>query len=271
VAQNGCGQATSPGSSEQTIASGGHDRLYRLYVPDSYKRDQPAPVVLNFHGLGGNAKEQEQYSGFEDDADAAGFILVTPQALGVLPHWYVSGPYEIGYVDDVAFVSDLLDHLNETMCIDQQRLYAAGISNGGAMVALLACSLPGRFAAIAFVAGATYIDACAQLGPMPVLAFHGTDDRVVPFGGILFGKSIEDVMQEWANHNACSSGSSEQDVATDVALESYGGCSADVQLYVIKGGGHTWPGTRFPKVLLGATSESIDASAIIWDFFSRYG
>ena len=227
--------------------------------------------MLNFHGFAGNADEQENYSGFKDDADAAGFILVTPEAMGTPRHWHVVGKLEPGYVDDVAFVSDMLNDLNASLCIEQQRIYAAGISNGGAMVALLACSMPGRFAAIAFVAGATYSDACNQIGPLPVLAFHGTSDWVIPFDGGLFGKPIVDIVRQWADHNGCATASSTEDIASDVALETFSGCSADVQLYRINGGGHTWPGTRFPKPLYGATTESIDASAIIWDFFSRHG
>ncbi len=192
------------GSITQTITSSGKERHFRLYLPTSYQPDKPAPLVLNLHGLAGNAEEQEQYSGFEDDADAAPFILVTPEALGTPHHWHVSGTREPGYVDDVTFVSDMLDELNSSLCVDQQRVYAAGISNGGAMVALLACSMPGRFAAIAFVSGATYSGACDQIGPMPVLAFHGTSDKVIPFDGGLLGKPIQDTVRQWAKHNGCA-------------------------------------------------------------------
>jgi polyhydroxybutyrate depolymerase len=234
--------------------------------------------VLSFHGFGSNARQQETYSGFVEIAEREGFVLATPDGTNRPQRWYIYGRWERGYVDDFAFTEDLIDEVSALVCIDPARVYATGISNGGAMSAQLPCRTS-RVAAIAPVAGSPYSDLlCRDAGPVPVIAFHGTDDEQVPFeggSGGRFGLQVAPVrenMRDWAEHNGCEMTVLSERVAPDVVLERYGECDegADVLLYVIEGGGHTWPGADRDDSRLGRTAQSIDASELIWSFFEGH-
>jgi polyhydroxybutyrate depolymerase len=260
------------------MESGGVTRTYRLYVPASYSASKPAAVVLNFHGFGSSAAEQEAYSRMTAMADRAGFITVAPDGTGSPRRWYIYGMFEPGFVDDFAFVDDLLDHLSTTLCIDERRVYATGISNGGGMSSLLGCRLNDRIAAIAPVAGSPFPGAiCRGKQPVPAIIFHGTEDSLVPFEGGVGGRlglALQSVRQnaaDWAAHNGCAPAPSVERVAPDVLRESFSGCKrrADVVLYVVEGGGHTWPGA-VSVPLLGRTTQSIDATSLIWEFFASH-
>ena len=279
AAGGGCGAAVKTGASVQSIESGGVKRSYRLYVPASYNPSVPSALVLNFHGFGSSALEQERYSEYPAAADRHGFIVATPDGTNSPRRWYIYGEREQGYVDDFAFVETLIDQLSATLCIDASRVYATGISNGGGMSSLLGCKLNGRIAAIAPVAGSPYADAqCRGKGPMPVIAFHGTDDQLVPFEGGPGGRlglpsgAVRDNMRDWARHNGCDLTLQTQRIAPDVVLESYGGCKdgAGVHLYVVEGGGHTWPDARLDVGPLGHTTHSINATELSWAFFAQH-
>jgi len=276
---SGCGTAHGTGSSVEKMRSGGIDRSYRLYVPRTYDQARPAPVVLNFHGFGSNAREQEGYSRISAQSEAAGFIAVTPDGTGNPQRWYIYGRSEPGYVDDFAFVRELLDHLSAPLCLDQSRVYAMGISNGAGMSSLLGCELNDRIAAIAPVAGSPYSDVlCRGKRPMPVIAFHGSDDQLVPFEGGVGGrlglavKGVRQNMKDWSGHNGCTAALNTERVAADILRESYSACKdgANVVLYVVEDGGHTWPGAAVDAALLGKTTHSIDATALAWQFFAEH-
>ena len=273
-----CPTGAKPGLAIETMESGGIQRSYRLYVPASYDASKPLPLLLNFHGLGSTAEQQELYSGFTAVADREGFILVSPDGLGLIHEWHVFGPDEPGYVDDIAFVDALIDRVSSEACVDPQRIYADGISNGGAITSLLGCNLD-RIAAIATVAGAPYSqDVCQRDRPVPIIAFHGTDDFLAPFNmgdfllSVLPIADVRDDMAIWAQNNGCDPTLQSDQIASDVTLESYRGCdeNADVQLYVVENGGHTWPGADFDISILGRTTQSIDASELIWSFFKAH-
>ncbi len=276
----GCGTAAKTGSRVQSIESEGVERNYRLYVPAGYRPGTPTPLVLNFHGFGSNALEQERYSEYPAAADKYGFIVATPEGTGSPQEWYLYGPVEQGYVDDFAFTGALIDELSATLCIDASRIYATGISNGGGMTSLVGCRLNDRIAAIAPVAGSPYAEGqCRGEGPMPIVAFHGTEDRLVPFemgpdsGRLdLFNAGVRNNMHDWAQHNGCNLTLQTQRIASDMVLESYVGCKdgADVHLYIIEGGGHTWPGASRDLPALGATTQSISATELSWRFFAEH-
>ena len=276
----GCGIDAELGATEGTIQSDGVGFSYRLYVPASYRQDTPTPLVLNFHGFGATAVEQDDYTGLRDTADKHGFILATPQASGSPPEWYLYGPVEDGYVDDVAFTVRLIDDLSDRLCIDPSRIYATGLSNGAGMTSLLGCELDDRLAAIAPIAGSPFVaDRCAGTRPMPIIAFHGTADPLVPFeaqpdtgGPDIFRFGARNDMRGWAQHNDCDMTLLSRRVASDVVLESYTNCGedADVELYVIEDGGHTWPGAAQEMPDLGRTTHSIIASELVWAFFASH-
>ena len=154
----------------------------------------------------------------------------------------------------------------------------------------LACSLSDRIAAIAPVAG-TYFppfsddfdpnESCPDTRPVPVIAFHGSADPIVPFEGglgglvaasIIFRLSIEDAISEWAAHNGCEGAPTEEQATQNGRLIRYQACGegATVALYVVEGGGgHTWPDATldFPEDVLGVTTHEISANDLMWDFF----
>ncbi|MGB2695739.1 MAG: PHB depolymerase family esterase [Dehalococcoidia bacterium] len=279
------------GDFTQTIDSGGVARQFRLHVPPSYDGTARVPLVLLFHGAGSTDDGISTYTGFPDKADEAGFIAVMP--LGTVPQGLPLGrifdhlTFIPGMPDDVAFVDDLLDKLEAQLCIDPRRVYSTGFSNGGMFSVRLACDLGDRFAAIAPVAGVYYPPFAWQLadvepgcpsGPIPMLAIHGTNDQSVFFeGGPVFGskaltiKPIETyVLPDWAAHNHCAGTPEQQPVTDHVRLVRYGGCEDDaiVQLYVIEGGMHVWPGAL--DLPAPDVNDDIDANDLIWDFFERH-
>jgi len=286
------------GTSVETIATDDGLRTYLLHVPPSYTGFSAMPVVLNMHGAGLNAAVQEWYSGFSAKADAEGFIVVYPEGMTTaalsFTHfnaWMLPSPEP----DDVAFISTLIDALEVQLCVDHDRVFSTGFSNGAMMSVRLACSLSNRIAAIAPVAGAYYPQAaldlnaaetCSGATPVPVIAFHGTADAAVPFGGgegdisgvmVTFRLPIddaaaaEDAVGDWSAHNGCTSGRQELQVDTEVRLIRYDACTAGatVELYAVGGGGHTWPGS-FDIPPAGYTTHQISATDRIWAFFSGY-
>jgi len=181
---------------------------------------------------------------------------------------------------DVKFISDLIDQLETDYAIDPARIYANGLSNGGGMSYLLACELSDRIAAIGSVAGAyTYpSDLCQPERPMPLIAFHGTADPIVPFSGgpsESFDVPFPNVpawMSAWAERNQCAAETDLPSVA-EVSGVAYNQCSqsAEVVFYTIKGGGHSWPGgDPLPTWIVGETSQSISATDLMWQFFLEH-
>jgi len=238
----------------------GWGRTYRIHIPAT-SRGIAAPLVLNFHGSGRTAVEQEAYSGLLPLADRDGYIVVSPEGSGSPSGWDIPGVYhEIG-VDDVAFVSDLVAEVTATVCVDRLRMYATGLSNGAQMASQVACSLPDLFAAVAPVSGVQYPSCDAD--PVPLLAFHGTADMNIPYGWPASAAA------EWALHNGCAD-SQDESITDHVTARFYTGCDADVVFYTIIDGGHTWPGAEDDTGGVGFTTHEISASEIIWQFFAAH-
>jgi len=228
--------------------------------------------------------------GFSDMAKRYDFIGVAPSGLlnGPTPFW-LAAPTPDSY--DVRFISDLLDVLESKLCIDRRRVYATGMSNGAQMSSLLACMLPQRIAAVAPVAGVEFYDLCRGR-PVPVIAFHGTADPIVTYnGGGLNSEAIADqqywkgnipsglpafhgvdtAMQTWARHNGCAPTPVEVRISSEVRRRTWRHCRADTVLYIVDGGGHSWPGKPVPafESQFGHTTTDIDASTLIFRFLFR--
>ena len=288
------GRPHDAGTFDLSIESGGVSRDYLLHVPASYTGDETVPLVLNFHGLGPNATDQANLSNLPAKADVEGFIVVGSQGLGstLIPtaHWnVVLAPTSIGEADDLGFVIDLLDALEAELCIDPEHVFVAGMSNGAEMASRLACSLSHRIAAVAPVAGVYFPPLSAEIpeapgcpdtaGPVSIIAFHGDADTIVPFNGgmgdlegiQLTFRDIDDViMPEWAANNGCRTTPEEQQVTEHVRLLRYPGCDqgAGLELYVVAGGRHQWPGAEdFPQP---DAADEISATDLMWDFFQAH-
>lgn len=273
-------RAHSSGSSRETITSGGRPREYLLEVPASYTGSDALPLVFNFHGYGSNAAQQAAYSGLPAKGNAVGFIVVTPQGSGDKPYWNSLGVRLLP--DDVGFTTDMLNAVESQLCIDTSRVFATGISNGASMSVLLACDLSDRIAAIAGVSGVYFPKTCGATRAVPVLSFHGTADPIVPYNGGPINAGIsqllnlsappeEDAVRDWAQHNGCNLAPAVEQTTANVRHIVYSGCQqgANVELYSINGGGHTWPGAAIDAApaVLGPTTHEISATDLIWDFF----
>ncbi|MCU0370918.1 MAG: hypothetical protein MUC31_05840, partial [Bacteroidales bacterium] len=250
---------------EFSLTHDGLLRTYRLHSPAGYQADSLYPLVINMHGLGSNAFEQEFYTSFNDVADSAGFFVAYPN--GIDETWNISST---GGTDDVGFISALIDTVGSEYSIDFDRVFATGMSMGGFMSYRLACELSDRIAAIASVTGLQAFYPCDPGRPVPVLQFHGTADPVVPYSG------VPATIANWVDHNVCPADPIITDLpdidTTDnstVTISYYGLCenSTEVILYTINNGGHTWPGAFY---IIGVTNQDIMASYEIWDFFSKY-
>ena len=279
----------APNSISGTIVSSGQKRQYLLHVSASYDRAKPTPLVISLHGAGSWPATQREASQWNRAADEQGFIVVYPagttldgSGTGMLPFrvWLAEpGPTVTA---DARFISDLIDSLSATYNIDPARIYANGLSNGGGMAFALSCTLSHRIAAIGMVAAALALtwSWCTDPRPVPMIAFHGTADPLVPYNGAATAwlnprpfPNIPGFVAHWARRNRCVGKPAESEVAPDVSRREYTGCTADaaVVLYTVRGGGHQWPGGKpVPVWIAGPTSRSIDATSLMWAFYRQH-
>jgi len=274
TASAGCDAAgqPAPGDSNRTLAFGGLDRTYILHIPPSYDGRTPMPLVLNFHGFGSNARQQAAYSRFPAKADVEGFVVVSPD--GVDAQWNIARSSSLP--DDLGFAKALMDAVQAEVCIDPARTFAAGMSNGAAFAQQVACAMPERIAAVAAVTAMVYPLTCSTDLPIAVIGFHGTEDPCVPYGGgpVTCGAGgrrvppVENSALNWARHDGCDVSGSRKRLSDHVRTVAYSECQGEaaVVLYIIEGGGHTWPGS-VDVARLGATTHEIDATKEIWEFF----
>ena len=277
-----------------SIVSGGLERTYSVHVSSSYDRSIPTPLVIVLHGGGGTGQGMVKLTGFNAVADRENSIIAYPD--GFEKHWNdgrgIQWQSHIENTDDVGFISALIDHLSDELNIDARKIYVTGISNGGMMSHRLGCELSQRIAAISPVASNIPVNQASVWSPsrpVPVLIINGTDDPLVPWDGgeIRLGRntfgvvlSVADTVKFWVEKDQCASSpvitqlpDKDPYDGTEVRKEVYGGCEggAEVVLYAIEGGGHTWPGglQYLPESVIGRTSREFKASEVIWQFFKE--
>ena len=267
--------------SNGSLMSSGQKREYLLYVPRSYDRSKPTPLVISMHGAAMWGAAQKETSQWNKVAESQGFIVVYPSgAKGAGPRvWHMDR--DVGHMKDIRFISDLIDTLKAAYNIDPTRIYANGLSNGGGMAFVLSCTLSDRIAAVGMVAAAQMLPFgwCTDHRAVPMIAFHGTADRQVPYNG---GKTsvapetfpnVRTWVANWARRNRCAPNPIDSAVATDITRREYTDCADDaaVILYTVQGGGHTWPGGKpLPEWWTGPTSRNIDATSQMWAFFREH-
>ena len=286
------GESLGSGDHKRTLDVGGRERHYLVHVPKDYDGRKPWPVVLAFHGGGSHAEQMIEFSGLNDKADEAKFVVVYPAGTGRLPRMLTfnagncCGYAQAQQVDDVGFVNKLLDDLGTVLKVDEDRVFATGMSNGGLISYRLAAELSHRIAAIAPVGGPMGTDTCRPSRPVPVVHFHGIQDEFAPFAGGTGTKSlsrthffsVEHSIQNWVKANGCpvepkvEKLTSKVDDGTSITRKTYGPGKqkAEVVLYEIEGAGHTWPG-REPRLnFLGKTRQNLSANDVMWEFFQRH-
>lgn len=256
-------------------------RSYRIFTPTGHSPGQNYPLVINMHGYGSNSSDQMAYSEMNNVADTSGFIVVYPEGINNAWNAGFMNPYHSG-VDDVGFLSKMIDTLDRDFGIDPCRVYSTGMSNGGFMSHRLACELHSKITAIAGVTGMITDSTkfyCQNQRAVPVLQIQGTSDGVVYYTGGTGYSSAPDCIEFWAQKNTCNMTAdttnfpdvNTSDNSTVTSIRYHNNCSdsAEAILYRVNNGGHTWPGAM-PVSSLGNTNQDIHASVEVWNFFKKY-
>lgn len=293
----------------------GRDRTYLVHLPSTYDPARAWPVVLNLHGGGGEARGAEASTLMDEAADREGFIVVYPEGVGKTALGKLFGTWNGGFccgqavdegVDDTAFIDALLDELARQYAVDDARIFATGISNGGIMSHRLGCELSSRIAGIAPVAAPGPSTPCEARAPMRALVIHGTEDPCALYDG---GERCGGCFSEWLqdsfgveegadDHFACESAPAQVDfwravngcsdvrgtffAAGDARCEIWNDCTSGVPvgLCTLEGGGHTWPGGEHgcanegSKIcqdfadIVGEINRDLDANEVMWRFWS---
>jgi polyhydroxybutyrate depolymerase len=305
VAAAGADAATAalkPGDHRFSIAHQSMQRNYLLRIPPQAASGKPLPLVLNFHGAGGNAENQKWYSKMDAAADRDGYIAVYPNGTGGIGGRFLTwnagnccGPAAALRTDDVGFALLVLEDVARRTPVDQSRIYATGLSNGSMMAYRLAAQASERIAAVAGVAGTMTLSDFSPRLAVPVMHIHSIDDQRALFDGGLgpafamgdtrvMHASVDSMLNKWLDHNACSrqreiSGPvrgipGSPDAAHVAKRFAWRACrdGAEVALWKLEGPGHVWPGGQrdFLPRLLGTSSGVIDANTEIWNFFRRF-
>jgi polyhydroxybutyrate depolymerase len=297
----------APGDHDLRVTEGalmlskrGHARTFIVHVPPAVADRKPLPVLLAFHGGGGNASGFQKYTGLDRIADREGVIVIYPDGVGAgigrrLLTWN-AGPDCCGYAqetraDDVGFTLAILRKLALELPLDPTRVYATGHSNGAMMAYRLAAEASDRIAAVGAVAG--MMGRVTPVRPVPVLHIHSVDDpRALYRGGLgppfpgtdvrTHHASVEGGLARWMVVNRCATEprvaeSREAPVeasAHTAELLVYEPCETEAAVahWRLTGAGHGWPGHRspLPERLMGPDTTVIDAAEEIWKFVSRF-
>jgi polyhydroxybutyrate depolymerase len=294
IPSEGCGssQATPVVEEQRFIDVNGTERWFLLTVPGAHDGNSPLPIVVDFHGLAEGAQIHTLMSEFSGIAEREGFVVVFPHGRFDPVRWDANPNSDPN--QDLEFVETILDTLGSELCLDRTRVYAAGLSYGAFMTSLVTCKLSDRFAAVAPVAGIVLTDPCPQARDVPIVTFHGTDDGIILFNGgfgqlpfgtggssgaqpqavDLDGAGIPANVRGWAARNGCDPQATDTPLTSEVLHRVYD-CppGADVEFYIVLGGGHTWPGSQFSKAIegvVGYTTFDIHASEVAWQFFRQF-
>ncbi len=297
----GCHQVGTSLQNGETLnfSAAGEAGSYIVEFPSDMGPSHPLPLVVDLHGYSETAALQAEITKLGAYGATKGFITVTPQVNEAVQHW-VTTPGS----PDQKFLIALIGHVTSTLCVDNQRVYVAGYSNGAFMASALACSDASQVAAVATVSGIQAPTGCHPSRRVPVIAFHGTADPFVPYkGGIgpaakklpavnghgsigsnLSSKADQGIQQNdlpipveearWAARNGCSKSPDTSRVTSDVTLIAYR-CpgNASVELYRENGDGHVWAGSEFMVAIasvVGKTTFTISADQLIWKFFEDH-
>ncbi|KAF2870015.1 carbohydrate esterase family 1 protein [Massariosphaeria phaeospora] len=287
-AASGCGNAQFlPGVTQYRfgLKSSGKERSYSYHVPSSYDKNKRYPVVVGFHGSSSVGLFFELDSKMSEARYSAEKIMIYPN--GIDGSW--AGPtYHTGssIAEDIQFVADVLADAKSKFCVDDTRIYATGISNGGGFINTLACSPLGStlFTAYASHSGAFYTDVngpengCAPAKkPVPMLEIHGAADRTVKYeGGEGDGgpqPAISEWLEWWAQRNGCGERSEE---TLEGGVHRYewacGGKKGVLQHYKVDDLGHCWADTEpnLSQISVPQGPSVIKASEIIMKFFDSF-
>jgi len=275
---------------KQTLLHNGIERNYIIRVPgDLPKSNSQVPLVLVLHGGGGNADNAEKMTGFNDKAGKEGFIVVYPEGTGRRNNKVLTwnAGHCCGYamekrVDDVGFISVLIDKLIKNYPIDPKRVYATGMSNGGMMAHRLGIELSNTFAAIAPVMGTLFGDEKRAAQPISAIMINGKLDKSVPHqggppGGIFKnawdGTPAKPALEQavfWAGSTGCAGSPIKTDTGTYTRWQYRCPAGLAVELYLVDDNGHAWPGGQKGSMLGDKPSSTFNGTDVIWGFFKAH-
>ena len=273
------------GSFSQQINVNGFPRNYVVYVPPTAVPETPAPILFVYHGNQQTPENIRAQSALNEVAGSAGYVVVYP--LGYELRWKAVDELEPRALSDIDFTLEMIERIADDIVIDRSRIYATGFSNGGQFVHRLGCELSATFAAIAPV-GSTFTiavrDRCSQAEPMPVAIFLGDQDDQFPWEGSTVGSDGTVAalanLEYWADAAGCGGPATVTDLpdldpsdGTTVSLYEYTGCQdgAEVLMYRVRAGGHTWPGSSFGGgAVAGRQTNDISASDEMLTLFEAH-
>lgn len=274
------------------IAHGGLMRHYLVHVPRVYDTATPAPLLMAFHGGGGDMQfmaDDARY-GLISLSERVGAIVVFPNGYsrfpgGRLATWNAGECCAAARdlrIDDVGFVRAVVAQVQRQYAVDAQRVYATGMSNGGMLSHRLACEMADVFQAVASVAGTDVTTGCSPARPISVLHLHARDDDHVLFNGgagpgafrdasqVSPFTSVPETMARWVRRDGCTAPAVRVLQRPGAWCERYSGCrgGSQVQLCVTETGGHSWPGAAEVRRGKPPASQALSATDVMWDFFN---
>lgn len=286
---------------ERAIETEGITRRYLVTIPPDLRHNERVPLVVMFHGGGGQGAAAAKETGWPVKAMQEHFIVVFPEGTGPDPEargsflrnpqiWHdVSGRFTSRdrQWNDVQFVDRMLDELVVDYPVDPARIYATGFSNGASMTFRVGVELSARFAAVAPVAGAFWLKNPSPARPVPMLYITGENDPLNPMeGGIpttangremgqgVPKQPVADSINRWVAMIGCPPEAERITAPEGVTALRYGPCTdgSEVRYYTIAGCGHTWPGgtSLLPARVVGPATDLLNATDLIWDFFTEY-
>ena len=245
-------------------------RPYKFKVPKDYDAKKPTPLVVMLHGLSASGELNELVLHLAPLADSRTFLYAYPDGtknpIGQRFWNATDGCCDFfgSKVDDVAYLTAVIDDMASRYNVDAKRIFLVGHSNGGYMAHRVACDRSSKIAGIVSLAGGQWIDSCKcrPTGKVSVLQVHGTADTNVAYGGTALTPSAYQTVAVWANRNPClgplTFGGTRLDIEATLAgaetkVEAYSGCAKEgsVELWTIEGGGHIpafnaqWPGAIY--------------------------
>jgi polyhydroxybutyrate depolymerase len=274
----GCGRSLARASvaagrhQARTLDAEGVTGSYDLSVPRTYRAHRPVPLILLFYGFDSDPTQFSALTGLPARGSADGDLVVVPHTQGAESEWQFNA-----HGTDAAFVDALVASLELTYCVDRHSVFAAGFSAGAAFTIIYACARQDRITAIATVAVEFQLG-CTR--SMSIMAFHGTEDPLVPYRNGAIGLSLPGVrvrgternMGDWAQLDHCRAIPHQTRIGSQVVEQQWRGCAraASVVLYTIVGGGHSWPGAD-PDRAPGLTTQQVSATSQILSFFDSFG
>ncbi len=269
---------------EDTLMIYGRNRFYKTHLPLGYNYEKNYPVVFVFHGGLGNPDIIEEQTGFSKKADQEEFIVVYPYGTGPFDKklltwntWDCCGYADKKNINDVDFIQAVLNQVKLKYNIDDKRVYATGLSNGGMMCYLLACELPNQFAAVAPVAASMFDTvSCNPKSEISLIIFNSVDDQHIPYNGGVGEESlveveklpVETVLNLWVNkYNCFLMNESESDSFRKTSYKNNNG--TEIVLYKMLSGGHSWPGGEKIRKFGNEPVKNVSATDLIWEFFKN--